>query len=78
MRSLLIVNVHELIEATLLLQEVEGGRLGSLLLQGEVHTLVASVLFGVTWLDALDADAQAQPPDRKPAQAEHNPLRQHH
>ena len=49
-------NLDELIEAALLLQEVEGGRLGSFLFQGEVHTFVSAVLLRVTRLDALDAD----------------------
>jgi hypothetical protein len=34
MRTFVVVNLDELIEAALLLQEVEGGRLGSFLLQG--------------------------------------------
>jgi hypothetical protein len=49
-------NLDELIEAALLLQEVEGCRLGSFLLQGEVHALVPAVLLRVARLDALDAD----------------------
>ena len=68
--SLVVVNPDEVIEALLLLQEVEGGRLGGLLLQCQVHALVATVLLGMSGLDALDLDAEAQPPDREPGEAE--------
>jgi hypothetical protein len=37
----MVVNLDELIEAALLLQEVEGGRLGGCLLQRQVHAFVA-------------------------------------
>ena len=30
-----------------------------------MHALVAAVLLGMTWLDALDGDAEAEPPDRE-------------
>jgi hypothetical protein len=51
------------IEAGLLLQGIEGWRAGGFLLEGEVHALMPAVLLGMAWLDALDGDAQAQPPD---------------
>lgn len=44
MRALGVVNLDELIEATLLLQEIKGSRLGGLLLQRQVHPFVAAVL----------------------------------
>jgi hypothetical protein len=30
-----------------------------------MHALVAAVLLGMAWLDALDLDAEAKPPDRE-------------
>ena len=48
MRALVIVNPGKVIEALLLLQEVEGGRLGRLLLQGQVQACVTTVLLRVT------------------------------
>ena len=65
MWSLVVVNPDEVIEALLLLQEVEGSGLGGFFLQCQVHALVATVLLGMSGLDALDLDAQAQPPDRE-------------
>src|SRR5690606_24800808 len=70
MRPLGVVNPREVIEALLLLEEVEGGWSGSLLLEGEVHALVAAVLLRVARLDALDRDAEPEPPHREPGQSE--------
>jgi hypothetical protein len=53
---------HEGIEARLLLQAVHARRAGGLLFQGQVHALVTTVLLRVSGLDALDADAEPQPP----------------
>src|SRR3984893_7213176 len=44
MRPLVVVAFNEVIELGLLLQEVFAGRLGGLQLQGQMHTLVSSVL----------------------------------
>src|SRR5262249_13805996 len=38
--------------------------------QSEVHAFVTAVLLGMARLDAFDADAQAEPPDRQLAQVE--------
>ena len=63
MWAFVVVNPDEVIKAFLLLQEVERGGLGGLLFERQVHAFVTAVLFGVSWLDALEVDAQAQPPD---------------
>ncbi len=62
MRTVLIEDADELIELRLLLEEIFGGRLGGFLLQGQMHTFVAAVLLGVSGLDALEVDAESQPP----------------
>lgn len=70
MGSLGVVALDEVVEPSLLLQDVVGGGFGGFLLEGQVHALVASVLLGVSWFDAFDVDAQAEPPDGEPAEAE--------
>jgi hypothetical protein len=42
MRSLIVVNPHEVVEAFLLLQEVERGRLGGFLLEREMNAFVTT------------------------------------
>src|SRR5580692_483235 len=69
MRSLLVVIVDEGIELGLLLQEVLPRRFGGFFLQGQVHAFVPTVLLWITRLDTLDADPEAQPPDRELAEA---------
>ena len=59
-----VVAVDEVVELGLLLKEVLPRRLGGLELEGEVHSLMAAVLLRATELDALDGDAEAQPPPR--------------
>ena len=66
----MVEDLNELIEASLLLQKVGGRRFGGFFLQGEMHALVTTVLLGSTGFDALDANTQAKPPDRKFAQVE--------
>jgi hypothetical protein len=63
MRTLAVEDVHEFVEAVLLLQEVGGGRLGGFFLQGQMHAFMAAILLGMARLDPLDANAQAKPPD---------------
>ena len=65
-----LVNLGEAVEALLLLKEVERGGLGGLLFEGQVHPLMASVLVWVAGLDALDLDAEPQPPDGDLGEAE--------
>ena len=54
----------------LLLQEFAAGGLGGFFLQREMHAFVTAVLLRMAGLDALDANAQPQPPDRQLAQVE--------
>jgi hypothetical protein len=50
--------MNVLIEARLLLQAVCAGRAGSLLLQGQMHALMAAVLVWLARFDALELDAR--------------------
>jgi hypothetical protein len=54
---------HEGIEPGLRVPAVEARRASGLLLQGQMHALMAAVLLQVAGLDALDFDAKPQPPD---------------
>ena len=58
-----VLNSLEGIEAGLLLEAVEAGRAGGFLLEREVEALVAAVLLRVARPDALDGDAEPEPPD---------------
>jgi hypothetical protein len=64
-----VVPLDEGVEPGLLLKHVGGGGLGGFRLQGEMHAFVAAVLVGMTGLDALGVDAEAQPPDGECAEA---------
>src|ERR1700730_17767325 len=67
---LIVVAFDELVELGLLLKEVVAGRLGGLQLQGQMHAFMAAVLLRAAGLDALDLDAEPEPPDRQLAQPE--------
>ena len=56
MGPLVVVHLDEVIEALLLLQEVERSGLGCFLFERQVHALMASILLWVTGLDALQID----------------------
>lgn len=60
----------KIVRAGLLLQEIGAGWLGGLQLECEMHAFVAAVLLRMAWLDALDVDAEPEPPDRQPRQIE--------
>ena len=62
--------LDEVVEAGLLLQAVHSGRSGGFFLQREMHALVAAVLLRVAGLDALDGDAEPEPPDRELGEVE--------
>jgi hypothetical protein len=55
--GLVIEISDEVVEAGLLLQAVDARRSCGFHLQGEMHALVASVLCGLSGLDALNRDA---------------------
>src|SRR5689334_25391875 len=68
--SLLVELLDKIIEAGLLLQEVEASGARGFLLEREVHAFVPAVLLGMTGANAFDADAQAQPPHRQLGEVE--------
>jgi len=61
---------NEGVEALLLLQTVAAWRPGGFPLEGEMHTLVSAVLLRLARLDALDGNAEPEPPDREPGEIE--------
>src|SRR5215470_14206809 len=63
MRPFVVEFLQEGIEARLLLQAVDARRSGGFRLEGQMHALEAAVLLRMARLDALDGDAEAQPPD---------------
>jgi hypothetical protein len=69
-RTLVVEDVDEVVEACWLLKEVGSGRLGGFFLEREVHAFMAAILLGMAGLDSFNANAQAKPPDGKLAQME--------
>jgi hypothetical protein len=68
--SFLVELLDEIVEFGLLLETVHSWRARLLLLQGEMHALMTAVLLGMAGLDALDGDAEPQPPDGEPREIE--------
>ena len=69
-RTLVVEDFDEVVEACLLLQEVGRGRLGGFFLEGEMHAFMAAVLLVMSGLNAFHPDPQAKPPDGELAQVE--------
>src|SRR5260370_7325952 len=67
-RTLVVEDLHELVEPSLLLQKIGSRRLGGFSLQGQMHALMAAVLLRMTRLDPFNANTEPEPPDRKFAQ----------
>ena len=70
MRAFGVELVHEGVETVLLLQKVGARRARCLLLEREVHPFMPAILLRMAGLDAFDADAQPEPPDRQPRKVE--------
>ena len=62
MGSLCVELTDKIVEAGLLLQGICARRPGGFLLQGEVHALMVAILLRMAWFDALDGDAEPEPP----------------
>ena len=65
MRPFFIEFAYESVETHLLLQDIAARRPRRFLLERQVHALVAAVLLRVTGTDALEGDAEPEPPDRE-------------
>jgi hypothetical protein len=70
MRPVIVVTLDKVIEPALLQQKIVAGWFSCLLLEGQVHLLMAAILLGMAGFDAFDPDTEPQPPDRESAQAE--------
>jgi len=64
-RSFVVEDIDEFVEARLLLEEIRGRWFGSFFFQSEMHALVTAILLRMAGLDAFDRDAEAEPPDRE-------------
>jgi hypothetical protein len=56
-RSFVVEDLDEFVEARLLLKEIASGWFGSFFFQGERHAFMTAVLLGMPGLDPFDADA---------------------
>src|SRR5262249_29445176 len=64
-RPLVVEDLDEFVEPSLLLQEIGSSRFGGFFLQGQMHAFMAAVLLGMPRFDAFDANPQAEPPHRE-------------
>jgi len=64
-RTLVVEDLHELVEPRLLLQKVGSRGLGGFFFQGQMRALMAAVLLGVARLNPLAANTEPEPPDRE-------------
>jgi hypothetical protein len=56
-RTLVVEDLDELVEAGLLLQKVSTRGLGGFFFQGEMHPLMAAILLRMPRFDPFDADS---------------------
>jgi hypothetical protein len=63
MRTFVVEDFDEIIEAGLLLQEVSSGRLGGFFFSVRCMRSLAAVLLGMAGFDLFNADAEPEPPD---------------
>ena len=63
MGSFCVERVSEAVEAFLLGEAVAGWRSRGFLFEGQMHAFVLTVLLRMSGLDALDGDAEPEPPD---------------
>src|ERR1700724_1406330 len=68
--TFLVELLDEMIEPGPLTKEVCCGGLGGFFLQGQMHALMAAILLRMARLNALDANAEPEPPNRELAQIE--------
>ena len=64
-RTLVVEDLDELVEPSLLLQKVSTRGLGGFFLQSEMHAFMTAVLLRMAGFDAFDADAETEPTDRQ-------------
>src|SRR5205807_2793108 len=67
-RTLVVEDLHELVEPSLLLKKIGSRRLGGFFFQGQMHAFMTAVLLGVARLNPLNANTEPEPPDRELAQ----------
>ena len=65
MGAFLIELVPEAVKTILLLEAIGPRRSGGFFFEREMHALVTAVLLRMAWLDALDRNAEPEPPHRQ-------------